>query len=242
MSSFDNTNSKIEQLIRIEKERYERLLHLIEAKKPNDIFSNNLGLLVNLMPNEYKAYIDLYSSYFSLKKYNIDDTVYAYDYEVSFNRRAEMYRSIVLTYLNLPKLYNSTYKIDVKNKEDLNFFKLKIEKDTFKDNFIEKTFSNNSFPYIAYSTGKVIIKKDVKLSTFYEFIRYYAKDSNLICEINPSFLSDPIKVHTEDVFSKDYVFPWIEKNFERDDDLSKLVEMAGYYNTSKKFHNLVKKI
>ena len=159
MSSFDNTNSKIEQLIRIEKERYERLLHLIEAKKPNDIFSNNLGLLVNLMPNEYKAYIDLYSSYFSLKKYNIDDTVYAYDYEVSFNRRAEMYRSIVLTYLNLPKLYNSTYKIDVKNKEDLNFFKFKIEKDTFKDNFIEKTFSNNSFPYIAYSTGKVIIKK-----------------------------------------------------------------------------------
>ena len=242
MPNIDTTNSKVERLIRIERERYERLSRLIEAKKPDETFSNNLGLLVRLMPNEYKAYIDLYSSYFSLKKYNIDDAVYAYDYEVSFNRSAEMYRSIVLTYLNLPKLYDSAYKVDVKNKEDLKYFKPTIDKDNFTDNFIEKTFFNNSFPYIAYSTGKVSSKKDMKISTVYELVRYYAKDSNLICEINPGFLFDPIEIYTEDVFSKDCVFPWIEKNFEKGDDPTKLVEMAGYYNTSKKLHNLVKRI
>ena len=41
MPNIDNTNSKVERLIRIERERYERLLRLIEAKKPDDTFSNS---------------------------------------------------------------------------------------------------------------------------------------------------------------------------------------------------------
>ena len=103
MSNMDNTNN-IERLIKLERERYERLLHLVETKKTDDAFANNLGILVRLMPSEYKAYIDLYSSSFSIKKYNLDDEVYAYDYEVSFNRDEETCRFIVLTYLNIPKL------------------------------------------------------------------------------------------------------------------------------------------
>ena len=242
MPNIDTTNSKVERLIRIEGERYERLLRLIEAKKPDDTFANNLGMLVRLMPNEYKAYIELYSSYFSLEKYNIDDAVYVYDYEVSFNRNAETYRSIVLTYLNLPKLYDSAYKVDVKNKKDLKIFKPTIDNDNFTDNFIKKTFSNNSFPYIVYSTGKVSSKKDIGLSTTYKLVKYYNKDSNLICVINPNLLSDPIDIYTEEIFSKDCVFPWTLKNISEDDDPTKLVEMAGYYTTSKKLHNLVKRI
>lgn len=240
MSNMDNTNN-IERLIKLERERYERLLHLVETKKTDDAFANNLGILVRLMPSEYKTYIDLYSSSFSIKKYNLDDEVYAYDYEVSFNRDEETCRFIVLTYLNIPKLYNNVYKVDIKNKRDLKFFKPTIAKDTFTDNFVEKTFCNSKFPSVVYSKNEFGSKKDINLSTC-EIVRYYAKDSDLICEINPNFMFDPIEVYTEDVFSKDYVFPWIEKNFERDDDLTKLVEMAGYYNTSKKLHNLVKKI
>ena len=66
MSNMDNTNN-IERLIKLERERYERLLHLVETKKTDDAFANNLGILVRLMPSEYKAYIDLYSSSFSIK-------------------------------------------------------------------------------------------------------------------------------------------------------------------------------
>ena len=238
MPNIDTTNSKVERLIRIERERYERLSRLIEAKKPDETFSNNLGLLVRLMPNEYKAYIDLYSSYFSLKKYNIDDAVYAYDYEVSFNRSAEMYRYIVLTYLNLPKLFDNLFKIDPKNISNLKFT---VDKDVLTNKFIEKTFSHRD-PYITYSLSKVKSKSLVTLPDSHHLVKYYTKDSNLACEMDFNDEENPIRIYTDYDYSKEYVFPWIAKNISEGDDPTKLVEMAGYYNTSKKLHNLVKRI
>ena len=238
MSNIDNTNSNIERLIKIEKERYERLLHLIETKKTNDTFSNNLGILVRLMPNEYRRYVDLYNSYFSLKKYNIDDSVYAYDYEVSFDNEKELHRSIILTYLNLSKLYDDLFKIGTKNIKDLKFT---VDKDVLTNKIIEKTFSHRN-PYITYSISKAKPESLMMLPDSQHLVKYYAKDSNLACEMDFNNEEDPIRIYTDFDYSKDYVFPWVAKNISEDDDPTKLVEMAGYYATSEKLHNLVKRI
>lgn len=236
MLKVNNTN--IKRLIKLERERYNRLLRYIETNVPSDTFNDNLNLLVNLMSGEYQTNIDFNSSFFSLEKYNIDDETYLYNYEVSFNRGEEVYHSIVLTYLNIFKLRDNVYKLDVKNKKALRYFKPIISRNDFTDKFIEETFSSDIYPYIMYSRRK----ENMRLDTFYNIVKYYGKESNLICVINPDLLSDPIDVYAEEIVSKDYVFPWVLKNISKDDGPTKLVEMAGYYNTSEKLHNLVKRI
>ena len=92
MPRVNNTN--IKRLIKLERERYNRLLRYIETNVPSDTFNDNLNLLVNLMSGEYQTNIDFNSSFFSLEKYDIDDETYLYNYEVSFNRGGASVRRI----------------------------------------------------------------------------------------------------------------------------------------------------
>lgn len=111
------------------------------------------------------------------------------------------------------------------------------------DTVINKTFTligNEGRPFIVYSSNNVHNSVDDR--SINELVNYYSKEGKKICTMGLTEKEWCGIYSLDGMAGTRKIEEFIKKNISSDDDPTKLVEMAGYYNSSEEIYNLVKKI
>lgn len=239
-----NIGDRTFELIKQEKERYKRLQDFIKNNEPISGIIADTNYLIKLNKRKYYTDFNVNESKFSLKAYKFDEDRYIYDYKVFPSLdNADFYKGIILTSINLHPIYEKVYKFDKSFLEESLTTKAHIFRLKLFDTVINKTFTLDGTygrPFIVYSSNNVHFSVDNR--SINELVNYYSKEGKKICTMGLTE-KEWCSVYLPDgMAGARQIEEFIKKNISSDDDPTKLVEMAGYYNSSENFHNLVKKI
>lgn len=222
------------ELIKKEKERYNRLLKYLESAYCAKSIDENLRYLINLKDGEFTSRINLSKTEFILKSYQLDKDVLLYDYLAKFLASNEFYRALVLTSKNVTVNNNNFSLLDNKVKTTL---KPCIIKEMLTEGFINSIFADNSWtgsPFIVYGSDN--------FNTLNRYAEYHAQSGKCICRMNFDYNPSCIIMSEDGNAYNKIIEDWINLNLESTDDPTMLVKMAGYYNSVEKLKSLVRKL
>lgn len=227
------------ELIKKEKERYNRLLKYLESAYCAKSIDENLRYLINLKDGEFTSRINLSKTEFILKSYQLDKDVLLYDYLAKFLASNEFYRALVLTSKNVT-VNNSNFSL-LDNKVDISL-KPCIIKEMLTEGFINSLFADNNWtgsPFIVYGSDNF---ETVVFNTLNSYVEYHAQSGKCICRMNFDYNPQCIIMSEDGNAYNKVIEDWINLNLESTDDPTMLVKMAGYYNSVEKLKSLVRKL
>ena len=235
------------ELIEKEEKRYKGLLKYLNTASPVNSITGNLYYLLNLENNQYETTIDLENSIFSFTTYNLDKNLMIYDYQVHFkpvSSNNDFYRAIVITNKEVKLDRNKLAYIDERFKIDDTYPLLYIGIPLIAKGAVSNIFSDPEWtgsPFVVYCTTNIDLLKystdDLELNSFVE---YHNQLGENVCTMNFGAYKKCSVISKDGFASEDYVAEWIKKNIDMQDDTTKLVEMAGYYHSSKRLEKLIR--
>ena len=227
------------ELIKKEKERYNRLLKYLESACCAKSIDENLRYLINLKDGEFTSRINLSKTEFILKSYQLDKDVLLYDYLAKFLASNEFYRALVLTSKNVT-VNNSNFSL-LDNKVDISL-KPCIIKEMLTEGFINSLFADNNWtgsPFIVYGSNNF---ETGNFNTLNSYVEYHAQSGKCICRMNFDYNTQCIIMSEDGNAYNKVIEDWINLNLESTDDPTMLVKMAGYYYLPDKLKSLVRKL
>lgn len=231
-------------LIKKEEKRFYKLLEYVKSTSFKERVEGNLKFFLNIEDNQYQSNIDLENTIFSITSYSLDN-INIYQYKITFND-GKYYNSLILT--------NKSIKL---NRDNLSFIdeRFKVEKEyppfyigipLITKGVITNIFSDPNWtgsPFVVYgSTNIDLLKNFNEKNDSCSFAEYYNQFGELICELDFGANERYMVISRDGNASKEYIDDWLEKNFNKGDDSTRLVEIAGYYHTSKILERIVHSI
>ena len=236
--------SSYTDLLKREEKRFEFIFDYIKNATYKDIIVGNLKLFINIDDDKYESSIDLDNSLLVIKFYQLNNTM-AYLFQITLPNN-NFYNSIVLTNkkISLKKediaFIDNRFKID----EKIPLFYIGIPlvtKDAISSVFADSSWMGS--PFVVYTTTNISLFKNLEdTSRGISYVEYYDQIGNLICQINLNNFNDLQVISNDGNASMEYINDWLKKNINDIDDPTKLVEIAGYYHTSKRLAKLFKGI